>query len=176
MEIHPSRHFLTALGLFLITVGLCGVFAGGHVYVRDGAAMYMMSASIVDHHWFDVDSSHPNTVGGRFGPDGKYYMLFGYLQPLLATPFFMVGRKLAETFQTDYISFFAVTVFNWCVTGMLACHVYGVSENGCCTAKSSRRRTRLGVRNSLLGVFPDVLLRTADGSAGCAGLAQHDPV
>ena len=79
---------LAGIGIFLVIVGICGITSGGHVYVRDGAAMYMMSRSMLDNHWFDVPE-HPNTVGGKTGPDGKYYTLmqaaYGYGLGLFAS-------------------------------------------------------------------------------------------
>lgn len=124
MKTKPSHHFYAAIGIFLLTVSVSGFFSGGHVYVRDGAAMYLMSASILDHQWIDVDHRHPNTVGGQFGPDGKYYMPFGFLQPLLAVPFVALGRFLTGLTETQYLTFFSATVFNWLVTGCLAVAIF----------------------------------------------------
>jgi len=119
-------HWATGIGIFLITVSLCGFASGGHVYVRDGAAMYLMGCSIIDHHWIDV-GQHPNTVGGKSGNDNLYYMPFGFLQPLLSTPFILTGRILAESFKTQYLSFFAATWLNWIISGLLAIAIWQCS-------------------------------------------------
>ncbi len=112
------------IGIFLLITGVCGLTSGGHIYVTDGAAMYFMSASLVDHRWIDVDPSLPNTGGGKHGPDGRYYMPFGFLQPLLAVPFLLLGRFLKSLYQTNYLPFFAITIFNWVVSGCLGCTMY----------------------------------------------------
>jgi len=122
--IRRTSEIRSVIGIFLLTFSLCGLFAGGHVYVRDGAAMYLMAQSVVNHGGFDVPDSHPNTVGGRYGPDGRYYMPFGFLQPLLSTPFILAGRLAAEATDTRYMVFFCVTIFNWCVTAGLAAAVF----------------------------------------------------
>lgn len=118
---HKDR--ITAAGIMLIIMGLCGLTSGSHVYVTDGAAMYFMTSSLVDRHWFDVDL-HPNTMGGTIGKDGRYYMPFGFLQPLLAIPFLLVGRWLKALYHTGYLPFFAVTIFNWVISGTLGSTVY----------------------------------------------------
>ncbi len=114
---------MIALGIFLSVLGLCGFTSGSHVYVTDEAAMYFMSSSMVDHHWFDV-SIHPNTAGGKYGLDGLYYMPFGFLQPLLAIPFLLIGRLLKTIFSVHYLPFFCITWFNWVVCSILAVVVY----------------------------------------------------
>ncbi|MCD4652819.1 hypothetical protein K8T06_02670 [bacterium] len=127
------------IGIFLITLSICGFTSGGHVYVRDGAAMYLMACSIIDQQWIDV-KQHPNTVGGKIGEDGRYYMPFGFLQPVLTTPLIFFGRILAESFNTQYLSFFAATWFNWIITSLLAVTLWRCS-------------VLLGL-NSLTAIFP----------------------
>jgi hypothetical protein len=127
---------IIASGITLIIIGLCGLTSGSHVYVTDGAAMYFMTASLVDHHWFDVDL-HPNTMGGKIGKDGLYYMPFGFLQPLLAVPFLLMGRWLKSLYHTCYLPFFAVTAFNWVVSGILGSTVYYSFRTFCVSRRMS---------------------------------------
>jgi hypothetical protein len=112
-------------GIILITISVCGFTSGSHIYVTDGAAMYFMSSSMIDRYWFDVDI-HPNTGGGKYGPDGRYYMPFGFLQPLLAVPFLLAGRILQNIYQVSYLPFFTITWFNWLMCGLLSSLVYYV--------------------------------------------------
>ncbi|MBN1297218.1 hypothetical protein JXA80_10590 [bacterium] len=113
----PNRY---VIGVFLLSLSVCGLTAGGHVYVRDGAAMYLMSQSMLNTGWFDVSPDHPNTVGGKIGVDGKYYMPFGFLQPLLAIPFISIGIRTAQALSAQYVAFFAATILNWLITALLA--------------------------------------------------------
>lgn len=124
MAFSDRKEMLILAGIFLLITGICGLTSGGHVYVTDGAAMYFMSASLIDHHWIDVDPSQPNTGGGRYGSDGQYYMPFGFLQPLLAVPFLILGRYWKSLYQTNYLPFFAITMFNWMISGLLGCVMY----------------------------------------------------
>lgn len=87
--------------------------------------MYYMCRSMVDHHWFDVEV-HPNTGGGHYGPDGRYYMPFGLLQPLLAIPFLFAGRWIGNIFSVRYFPFFSVTWLNWIACGALAALGYTI--------------------------------------------------
>lgn len=114
-------------GVFLIVVSICGLTSGGHVYVRDGAAMYMMSNQLLETGQIDVPL-HQNTVGGKFGPDGRYFMPFGFLQPVFGMPFIYFGKILASKFSVQYLTFFAATWLNWIMTGLLATLVFGISR------------------------------------------------
>lgn len=105
-------------GLFLFLIGSYLLTAGGHVYVTDGAAMFEMSLSILDHGWFDVPLN-PNTQGGKIGRDGLYYMPFGVLHPLAAAPLALLGRVLTPWAQTQYLAFFTATWLNVLATALL---------------------------------------------------------
>ena len=74
---------------------------------------------MMDHQWVDVEI-HPNTLGGKHGPDGRYYMPFGFLQPLIAVPFLLAGRWLESVFSVQYLPFFSVTWLNWISCGILS--------------------------------------------------------
>ncbi len=106
-------------GIFLFTCGLLLLSAGGHIYVKDGGAMYFMAESILDHQWFDVPIN-PNTVGGKTGPDGLYYTPFGILQPLLAIPFLLFGKLLIPWSMALYTPVMTIIFFNAVVTALLA--------------------------------------------------------
>lgn len=123
MKTHTWDNAKIITGIILITIGVCGLTSGSHVYVTDGAAMYFMATSIVDRSWIDVDI-HPNTHGGKYGPDGRYYMPFGFLQPLMAVPLLLLGRLFQNWYQTNYLPFFTVTWFNWLMCGLLNALIY----------------------------------------------------
>ncbi|MBN1355254.1 hypothetical protein JXA40_03180 [bacterium] len=106
-----SGTFLFFLGLYLLT-------SGGHFYVTDEGAMYFMADSIVDHGWFDVPVNL-NTMGGRIGRNGAYYMPFGLLQPILSIPFLIIGRLWVPWGDAFSVPSLAVSWFNPVVTAGL---------------------------------------------------------
>ncbi len=114
----PSVSRMMWLGMFLTMFGAYLVTSGGHIYVKDGGAMYFMSCSMLDRGWFDVEIN-ANTLGGRTGADGKYYTPFGFMQPLLAVPFIAFGRMLIPWAQAYYIPAMTATWFNAMVTAAL---------------------------------------------------------
>ena len=104
--------------LFLLSVSIFLLTSGGHIYVRDEGAMLFMSRSLIDHGWFDVPIN-PNTGGGKIGPDGRYYMPFGVLQPLLATPFVQLGRLMMSWADAQYIDNMTAPWFSALATAWL---------------------------------------------------------
>lgn len=116
---HNSKHSKLFAGVFLLTCGVLLLSAGGHIYVKDGGAMYYMTESLLDHHWFDVPIN-PNTVGGKYGPDGLYYTPFGIMQPLLAIPFLLLGKLLTPWTTALYTPSVTIIFFNAIATALLA--------------------------------------------------------
>lgn len=117
------NHGSTGLALFLIALSLFLLTSGGHLYVRDEGAMYLMSTSIIDTGWFDVPIN-PNTGGGKHGPDGKYYMPFGLLQPVLAIPLILLGRVLIPWSNAQYLPIMTAAWFNAFITAWLCVVFY----------------------------------------------------
>ncbi len=106
------------LAIFFLSVAIFMLTSGGHLYVRDEGAMLFMSRSLIDHGWFDVPYN-PNTGGGKIGPDGRYYMPFGVLQPLLAIPLVYLGRLMIPWADAQYIDNMTAPWFSAFVTAWL---------------------------------------------------------
>ncbi|MBN2055096.1 glycosyltransferase family 39 protein, partial [bacterium] len=106
------------IGIWLVCSGAFLMLGGGHIYVQDGGGMFFMSDSLLSHGWFDVPLNH-NTMGGKYGPDGRYYTPFGILHPLLAVPFLMLGRCLEGLAGARYLPSLTATWFNAVATATL---------------------------------------------------------
>ncbi len=91
--------FLTFLGLYLLTMG-------GHLYSPDEEILFQMTRAIAERGSLAVERPKempPFAV--RVGVDGREYGQYGIGQPLLAVPFYWLGRMLAEQFDSLPIGF-----------------------------------------------------------------------
>ncbi len=128
------------IGIFLILSGVFLLTTGGHIYVKDGGAMFFMTESLVTHHWFDVPLN-ANTLGGRIGPDGRYYTPFGILQPVLAIPFYLSGRAILQFLDVRYLPALTTSLFNVFITALLFVYFFKYLTDLGVSVTSARRVT-----------------------------------
>jgi hypothetical protein len=89
-----------ALGVFLLTLLAYLTTAGGHLYSPDEELMFRMTESLAVDRDLAIE---PLELGfaSRRGVDGKEYSQYGVGQPLLAVPFYVLGRALAPLADDD---------------------------------------------------------------------------
>ncbi|MFC1849453.1 phospholipid carrier-dependent glycosyltransferase [candidate division CSSED10-310 bacterium] len=110
---HPTvLAFCLILALYLLT-------SSGHIYSRDGVAMFFMTEGFSLRGNFSIPYNI-NTQGGRVGQDGLYYSPYGLGQPLLAAPLFHIGFGLTEETSFKYMASFCVSFFNSFVSALTA--------------------------------------------------------
>ncbi|MCX8038619.1 MAG: glycosyltransferase family 39 protein [Candidatus Sumerlaeia bacterium] len=87
----------TAVILFLVFLLLYLLTMGGHIYSPDEEILFQMTRAIAERGSLAVERPKempPFAV--RVGVDGREYGQYGIGQPLLAVPFYWLGRLLAE--------------------------------------------------------------------------------
>lgn len=99
----PTRGARAAAALFLFLTALFVLTMGGHVYAQDDESFYYVAEAILTRGEFDIPSprTHP-TVGGHHGRAGQVYAQSSLGQPLLATPFYLLGQMIAAPFDARY--------------------------------------------------------------------------
>lgn len=99
----PMRGARAAAALFLFLAALFVLTMGGHTYAQDDESFYYVTDAILTRGEFDIPSprTHP-TVGGHRGREGKVYAQSSLAQPLLATPFYLVGQIIAAPLDARY--------------------------------------------------------------------------
>ena len=86
------RVFFLFLGLYLLTMG-------GHLYSPDEEIMFRTTQALAEHGSLAIEP----LVGfaTKQGADGREYAQYGIGQPLLAIPFYYMGKLLYTAFPTD---------------------------------------------------------------------------
>ncbi|HEX5503299.1 MAG TPA: phospholipid carrier-dependent glycosyltransferase [Thermomicrobiales bacterium] len=130
-----------APALLLLFAGFYLLTASGHFYAVDEETIYAVTASLVERHTFALQEQW-GLVAGR-GPDGRLYAQYAPGQSLLAVPLYLAGRALAPEFpaeQRDYVTRFAVSLFNPLVTAATVALLYLLAR-----ALGYGRRAALGL-------------------------------
>lgn len=104
--------------MFLLMLAFYLGTTAGHLFSRDGTAMFFMTSSLARDGHFDVPQNI-NTGGGRLGRDGRYYSPYGIGQALVAAPLFMIGQWLTERTDFHYLAAFMTSLTNSFVTAAL---------------------------------------------------------
>ncbi len=89
----PSR---SALGFFALCLMLYTLTAGGHLYSPDEEVIFRTTQALFEHGGLSVEPI-ADGFGTRPGRGGHEYGQYGVGQPLLALPFYALGRALAPS-------------------------------------------------------------------------------
>jgi Dolichyl-phosphate-mannose-protein mannosyltransferase len=98
-----------AVNLFLLLSSVYFLTTSGNTAdtTDDSMQRYAVTQRLIERADFDL----PGSLGERFGVrgvDGRYYMKYGLGQPLLAIPFFALGKSLGNPkFVVSYLSILA---------------------------------------------------------------------
>lgn len=137
---HPAGLlFLAFLALYLLTMG-------GHLYSPDEEIMFLTTRSLAEHGSLAIEP--PADFGGfatRRGLNRREYGQYGVGQPLLAVPFYMLGRALADHFGDRPIWFsglqsrghtprqqwerFGVSLFNQFIAALLVALLFALAHD-----------------------------------------------
>ncbi len=120
------RHISLWLFIFFVSVYL--LTAGGHTYAADDESIVHVLDAFFSRGGFDLPAPETAVTVGTFrASDGRYYAQSGIAQPVIAAPFYIVGRLLAQAFEARYSDFFARLVlgfFNAFVSAAIAVLLY----------------------------------------------------
>jgi len=140
MTRHPAAIlFIGFLALYLLTMG-------GHLYSPDEEIMFQTTKAIAERGSLAIERPKempPFAV--RIGVDGREYAQYGVGQPLLAVPFYLLGRALAERAGDQLIGFsliqyhdrspreewqrFGVSLFNQFVAALLVTLLFALAAD-----------------------------------------------
>jgi len=131
--------FVFFLALYLLTMG-------GHLYSPDEEIMFLTTQSLAERGSFAIKP--PREMQGfatKHGVDGREYAQYGIGQPLLAVPFYLLGRALAAWEGNRSIGFslvqyhnrtpreewerFGVSLFNQFVAALLATLLFALAAD-----------------------------------------------
>ncbi len=86
-----------ALLIFALALGVYTLTAGGHLYSPDEEILFRTTSSLYENHSLAVDASGLGGFGTRRGTDGEEYAQYGIGQPILAIPFYAIGKAVAKS-------------------------------------------------------------------------------
>lgn len=85
------------VALFLFLASFFVLTSGGHTYSYDEETMFALTQSLVERGTFEIPAcSECGVLRADPAPGGRNYSRYGVLPSLLAVPFYLVGRALAD--------------------------------------------------------------------------------
>ncbi|MCS6964997.1 MAG: glycosyltransferase family 39 protein, partial [Thermoflexus sp.] len=118
-----------ALFLFGLFTAIYWATFGGHTYSPDEEMIYYVTEGIIERGSLAVPAKTETSsisTGAR-GADGKNYAITGILQSLLAIPFYLIGRIVADIFPAGFQAYwtrFFVNSLNGLVGGAIVGLLY----------------------------------------------------
>jgi hypothetical protein len=110
-----------ALGVFLFAIFLSS--ASAHTYSPDEESLVYVTQAFVTRGDFNIpDPDRYPVVGGHRGVGGKIYSGTGPAQSLMAVPFYVLGREIANAFDVHFRDFIlrvvTVSLFNSLISAL----------------------------------------------------------
>lgn len=113
--------------VFLFSVTLYLLIAPGHIAHLDGEILYLLTEAVAERGRVDIQPGLMEDLLTTRQVDGKVYVYWELGQPLLAVPFYLLG-KLFLWFMPglpgDFVLRFFVSFFNPLVTALIPVYLY----------------------------------------------------
>lgn len=93
-DVEMRKEQSPSLWLFLLLMTLYLLTSGGELFISDGLVMYRTTQALVERHSLAVEPD-PDLPQVVVGWDGRFYSMYDLGQPVLAIPFYLLGRALA---------------------------------------------------------------------------------